>query len=255
MSSNVEHLTIQKAKKKEGFYICPAGYKSVKIPFTITFENAKILNIRETSNTVIIKCKLMSKFMDELNERIIDLVRENSGSWFNSTIDDELIEEYYISTLQYDKKRGETLRLKVKNIDELDSDVLGSKGTLSVCLKHLKFYKQKFFPEFDIQSFTLSSNNTSDAPIFQCDSDEEDDSDSFEESEDEIPKPTFEEVQTIKLEMLTKLQQNRTDLQSQLSNIQHALENLQNAISNLQTSHEPNDIIKLCESYQNLICE
>jgi hypothetical protein len=115
-SSNIDYLTIQKAKKKEGFYLCPIGCNGIKTPFVITFNKAKLLNLRETSSTVIIKCKNMSKYMDELNEKIIDTVHNNSGAWFNSSIDDELIEEYYISTLQYDKKKGETLRLKIKNM-------------------------------------------------------------------------------------------------------------------------------------------
>lgn len=257
MSSNIEHLIIQKAKKKEGFYLCPIGCNGIKTPFVITFNKAKLITLRETSSTVIIKCKEMSKYMDDLNDKIIDTVRDNSGAWFNSTIDDELIEEYYISTLQYDKKRGETIRLKVKNIDELDKDLLDTTGSLTVCLKYLKFYKQKFFPEFDIMSFNphKESSDVNNIPMFGSDSEDEDGADFDEEAEEEIPKPSFEEIQVMKSEMLNKFYAKYDILQNQLIGIQEQFETFTNAIKNLENSNEPDNIIKICDAYQNLICE
>jgi hypothetical protein len=256
MSSDVQHLTIQRAKKKEGFYLCPVGYKGNRTPFTITFEKAKILCIRETSSTVIIKCKVMSKYMDELNDKIVDTVRDNSGVWFNSTIDDELIEEYYISTLQYDKKQGETIRLKVKNIEVFDHDIIDTIGTLTVCLKYLKFYKQKFFPEFDIESFKSSVINSDSLPLFGSDSDDDDNGVDFDyDADEEIPKPSFEELEAMKIELLNKLHSKDACLQSELMKINQMSEKCQDAIRNLQNCNEPNNIIKMCEDYQNLICE
>lgn len=257
MSSYIEHLTIQKAKKKEGFYLCPIGCNGLKTPFVIMFNKTKILNLRETSSTVIIKCKAMSKYMDELNDKIIDTVRDNSGAWFNSSIDDELIEEYYISTLQYDKKRGETIRLKVKNIDELDQDLLDTTGSLTVCLKYLKFYKQKFFPEFDIVSFNphKETSDVHNIPMFGSDSEDEDCGDFDEEAEEEIPKPSFEEIQSMKSEILKQLYAKYDTFHCQAVSIQEQLEIFTNAIKNLETSNEHDDIIKICDAYQNLICE
>jgi hypothetical protein len=255
MSCDVQHLTIQKAKKKEGFYLCPIGYKGIKTPFSITFDKAKILCLRETSNTVIIKCKSMSKYMDELNDKVIDTVRQNSGTWFNSNIDDELIEEYYISTLQYDKKRGETIRLKVKNIDEFDNDILDTTGTLTVCLKYLKFYKQKFFPEFDIETFKPYDSHSENSPFFGIDSDDGESVEFDYDAEEEIPKPSFEELQAMKSETILKLRSKDARLQSELLTITQMSERYHDAIRNLQSCNEPNNIIKLCEDYQNLICE
>jgi len=257
MSSNIEHLTIQKAKKKEGFYLCPVGCIEMKTPFVITFNTAKMLYLRETSSTIIIKCKNMSKYMDELNDKIIETVRDNSRAWFNSSIDDELIEEYYISTLQYDKKRGETIRLKVKNIDELDHDLLDVTGSLTVCLKYLKFYKQKFFPEFDIVSFKPNEHvgDIHNIPMFSSESEDEDGVDFDNEAEEEIPKPSFEEIYTMKAEMLNQLYSRNEMLKSQMTDIQRQLESFTDAIQNLEKSNEPNNIIKICDAYQNLICE
>ena len=255
MSSDVEHLTIQKAKKKEGFYLCPIGCNGVRTPFVITFNKAKLLSLRETSSTVIIKCRGMSKYMDELNDKIVDTVRDNSGAWFNSTIDDELIEEYYISTLQYDKKRGETIRLKVKNIDELEQDMLDTTGTLTVCLKYLKFYKQKFFPEFDIASFEPVAQNSDNLPLFGSESEEEEDVDFDDDAEEEIPKPSYEELQVMKHDLITKLQAKNTTLRLSYTALKQQIETFQDAIQNLQMCEEHDNIIKMCDAYQNLICE
>lgn len=253
MTSHVEQLIIQKAKKKEGYYICPIGCTTIRNPFTVTFENATIINLRETSSTLIIKCKKMSQYMDELNERIMDIVRENSGSWFNSTIDDELIEEYYISTLQYDKKRGETLRLKVKNIDEIETDIVQTSCSIELVLKYLKFYKQKFFPEFEV--ITLTPSSTQDA-LFCSDSEHDEKDSNFDDDDDEeVPKPTYEEVQTIKNDTLSKLTSKEKHIKCLIRDLEEKNIHILDAIQSLEKCVHLDSIIKLCDAYQNLICE
>jgi hypothetical protein len=252
MSSPIDNLVIQKAKKKEGFYICPIGCNTMKYPFSLYFDKVTILQLRETSGSLVFKCKPMCKYMDELNDRIIDIVRENSGSWFNTSIDEDFIEEYYISTLQYDKKRGETIRLKVKNIDELDQEVLETNGTLHVTFKNLKFYKQKFFPEFEFVSFNpLLDTSTHDENMFSLNDEDWDE----DVDDDEVPKPTFDEVQLMKQETISSLTNKHMNLMDLINSTNARCLVLDNAIEQLKSCKDLNTIIQMCETYQNLICE
>ena len=235
----IQDLDFHKAKKKEGFYTC-----MTKNPFSISIENSKILSIRDTSNTMIVKCKKMTNYMDDLNKKIIEIVRENSHSWFSTSIDEDLIDEYYISTLQYDKKQGETIRLKVLNIEELTDTSVDNMGTLICTLKNLKFYKQKFFPEFEIVSFKSTSQN-----LFISDSESENDDLERQDEDEEIPKPTYEEVNTIKLETLKQLEESHNILQNKLKKMDEL-------INFLKSTSDLNKIIKTCEEYhQNILCE
>lgn len=243
-SSNIipiQDLDFNKAKKKEGFYIC-----MTKAPFSISFNNSKILAIKDTSNTIIVKSKTMTNYMDELNKHIIDIVRENSQSWFSTSIDEDLIDEYYISTLQYNKKQGETIRLKVLNIEEITDTNVDNTGTLVCILKNLKFYKQKFFPEFEIVSFNSLSHNM----FISDDIDSENDiEEQINDEDEELPKPTYEEINKMKLETLKDLEDNRTTLQDKLNKIDEMKKNL-------KSTSDLNVIIKICEEYhQNILCE
>ena len=241
-NANIQGLNVGKARKREGYYICPVTFTENKLPFTVTFEDATIVEHREKSNTIIIKCKGMVRFMDNLNEAIMDIVRENSGSWFNTKLDDDLIDEYYISTLQYDKKKGETIRMKVNNIDEIEENYKDSKVLLSMTLKYVKFYKQKFFPEFQVDSIEHIENSQ---PIFIDDSDDE-----FIDDEEDLPLPSFEEIQQIKNDCLKSLYTQRTHLEETFANIAIQMTKNSDNIDNLENCKDVSTIMKLCEEYQ-----
>lgn len=245
-TSSVDTLTICKARKKEGFYVCP-----VKGTFTIVFERSHILAIKETSSTLILKCKnkTMTRYMDDLNNKILDIVKNSTSTWFNSRIDDDLIDEYFISTLQYDKRQGETIRLKIKNIDEIeeakdiDSDVM-----IVLAFKGLKFYKQKFFPEFHIELVeALESENL----MFDSMNNEDD-----LHQDDEHPLPLYEEVMLIKEECLKSLRKSCDDLAKQMHKIELLYNNSFEKLTTLDSCENINEIIKLCEDYQKTLeCE
>lgn len=249
-SSKVNSIIISKAKKREGYYICPVS-SSTKNSFLVNFNNASVVDVKETSHTIVLKCKDMTRYMDALNDVILDIVRDNSSSWFKSKIDDDLIDEYYISTLQYDKKRGETIRLKLKNIDEFEDQCGEGKVNLVVCLKYIKFYKQKFFPEFEIESIdqlqdAKQTNN------FICDSDDDVD---FLEEDDEYPLPSVEEIQHMKSDCLKALNDMKQSLALTQEAVTQKLTDTSGMIYDLESCSDLYEIVKLCEESQTFLCE
>jgi len=249
MSSEIDTIVIGKARKNEGFYICNVSTLN-KSPFVVTIDKAQVLTIKETSNTVILKSKCSVRYMDDLNDKIIDIVKQNSTNWFSTSIDNELIDEYYISTLQYDKKRGETIRIKVRNIDEVVDRQFSGPVKFTLVLKYLKFYKQKFFAEFNIEGIETVELIQPCNDVFL--------DDDCEDCEDyhEYALPSFEEIQTIRMDCLQKLYSSRNKILEQMEKCQTQSQTLDNAIENLETCTDFNLITELCEEYQMmLVCE
>lgn len=247
-TSHIDKLIIGKAKKKEGFYVCP-----VKGTFTIVFPRSSIVTIKETSNTLILKSKdkSITRYMDDLNNKILSIVRNNSATWFNTRIDDDLIDEYYISTLQYDKRQGETIRLKIKNLDEVeeakdfDTDV-----KVVVIFKGLKFYKQKFYPEFQVDMVEGYENDGE--PMFQDD----EHMDELFVDEDEHPLPSYEEVMSMKDEYMKSLKKSCDELANKLQEIESLYNEKFEKLTNLASSENIAEIIELCEDYaKSLECD
>jgi hypothetical protein len=242
ITTDISQLSFSKAKKKEGYYICP-----VKGEFTICFDKVSIINIKDTSNTLIIKTKdkEMTKFMDDFNNKILETVIQNSPSWFNTNMDTDLIEEYYISTLQYDKQKGETIRLKIKNIDDIEeAKELNGNVSLALSLKYLKFFKQKFYPEFQVEVIEALDNNENSLEMY---SDEE-----YYADEEEHPVPSHEEVMLMKEECMKTLRNHCNELTEKLCEIEKEYNDSFEKLSKLGNSEKSKDIIELCEMYTNL---
>lgn len=238
--SNIANLEFSKAKKKEGFYICP-----VKDTFTLRLDNVSIVSIKDTSNTLILKCKdkEITKYMDDFNHKILEIVIKQSSSWFNTNIDNDLIEEYYISTLQYDKKRGETIRLKIKNIDDIEeAKDINEYVSIVLSLKYLKFFKQKFYPEFQVELVEALEDSSN----LEMYSDDE-----FYGDEEEHPVPSFEEVMMMKEECLRTLRNKCDELTQKLCQIETEYNENFEKLAKLDNCENLTDIITLCEIYSN----
>jgi hypothetical protein len=246
MSSAIDTIVIGKARKNEGFYICHVTTLD-KSPFVVTIDKAQVLTIKETSNTVILKSKCSVRYMDDLNDKIIDVVKQNSSNWFSTSIDNELIDEYYISTLQYDKKRGETIRIKVRNIDEVIDKQISGHVKFTLVLKYLKFYKQKFFAEFNIEGIEAVELIQPCNDVFL-----DDDCEDYQE----YALPSYEEVQAIRMDCLQKLYNSRNKILEQMEKYQTQSQILDEAIENLEIQTDLNRITELCEEYQMMqVCD
>lgn len=244
---NIDNIVVGHAKKKEGYYVCPLGHLKSKTPFTFYVQNAKLLDVKDSSNTVLFKCKSMAQYFDDLNTKIISLVKTHSNEWFSTNIDVDLIDEYYISTLHYDRKTGETMRIKVKNVEEIEEEHFTGKVSFLLTLKFIKFLKQKFFLEFEIVEVKSCLNNDA----FQDVSDDSYDMDVIDD--EDLITPSVDEVNTIKNDTLQLLHNRRHTIRRQIVDHNDILKQIENAIGNLEKACGSQNIIKLCEDYQILV--
>jgi hypothetical protein len=236
-SSLISTLTIGKARKKNGHYTCPI-YSNKKHNFYVRLNNATIMGIKEVGNTVVVKCKAMLSFMDELTSVLLKVVEINHTEWFNSSIDETFIEEYFTSPIHYDNKNGVVLRLKVKNIEDIEQVCLRNKVDMMCVLKNITFLRQKFYPVFEVQHICMAEGNDIDLIVdeFDC-----------EDIEEEEVVPSFDEVLAMKQEKLGKLHEVAKSLMSIIKSSETKLAAVHDHIVYLDKCNTIASILKCCD--------
>lgn len=233
-TTHLNQLHVGKARKKNGYYVCPIQSTNKRDPFVVSINSAHLLDVKDSSSTVLLKCKDMLPFMNELSTLIIGVVELNHESWFSSSIDDAYIEEMFVAPIFYDPKHGAILRIRIKNMEEFPlTSFIGKKVNIVLDLKSMTFARQKFFLTFKVQDI----NEQSVANRFVDEDEQEQDTDD-EESDDLTP--SFEDVLAIKHEKLQQLEERRASLFEQV-------QSLSSKISFLTSCNTIPEILKACE--------
>lgn len=238
-SCPVSTCCVGKARKKNGYYTCPI-YSNKKHPFYVQLNHATIMSIKDVGNTVVLRCKNALSYMDELTSVLLKVVELNHTEWFNSSIDDSFIEEYFTNPIHYDNKNGIVLRLKLKNIDEIEHIHVHNKVNITLVLKNITFLRQKFYPVFEVHSISVIEHHG-------IHGDEQDEDDGLED--DEVV-PSFDEVLAMKQEKITKLQRSAEALTKTIEASKTRLEQLNSNILQLQKCKSMNEILILCEELE-----
>jgi flagellar biosynthesis/type III secretory pathway chaperone len=220
-------LHIQKPKKSEGgTFVC-----AIQQPFAINLDGSQLVHIKDMndgSQFVFLKNKDAYNYMYDLNQNILNIVKSNCSSWFNTNMSSDLIDDYYTNTLVYDKTHGDLIKIKIIGDKELSSDLIGSTLNLELAAEHLRFYKQKFVLETSIVSAEVGCD------IIEFSSD--DDELLAAEDPDE-PEPSLEDMEQMRAEALVDLGEQIRELTERLQELNVKKINLE------QASHA--DLVKL----------
>lgn len=204
----VNLMQIHKPKKNgSNSYLCSIFLEKKRNSYIICIKNTKILKLSELSTPgdsylyLIPKSRADFNNLYDINEKIVDIVKENSESWFNNNMNLELIDDYYTSTLIYDKSYGDIIKLKIvgslySEIKELDKNKFYD---FKVTLLQLRFFKQKFVLETSIDAYQESS-----AICFINDSDSEVHEDPIDTEVEVDVSPSHEEIEMMRQEMMDK---------------------------------------------------
>ena len=121
---SVSDLMIAKPKKSEGSFIC-----AIKQPFIIDLSASQLVHIKDTNDSaqfVFLKNKKLYNYMYDLNNKIIDIVKDNCTSWFNTNMNADLIDDYYTNTLVYDKTHGDLIKIKIIGDSLLSNELINN---------------------------------------------------------------------------------------------------------------------------------
>lgn len=256
----IDDIIVHKPKKSIGnSYICPIYYQSKKKAYTIILKNAKVLKVSRLNNLddiyLFLRIPNVYNYFFDVNQKIIDIVKKCSGEWFNNNMNPELIEDYYINTLVYDKTYGEVLKLKVLDSDDHSLEKLGGKDInydIDISLTNLRFFKQKFVLEMRVNNFSVNTG------FSFIDSDQEDrDIDNADSISDVAASPSHEEVLEIREDFLKsmdikidEIKDKITDLSEKIKDLESCKNEVENLIQNkekLKNLQDDFEILKYCQ--------
>ena len=231
MSTDVSELLIARPKKVDNTFVC-----SIHQPFSIVLKNSQLVHIKtvnQDAQFIFLKNKSLYNYLYDLNSRIIETVKENCSNWFNTNMNPDLVDDYYTTTLVYDKTHGDLIKIKVVGEQQFHQDIVGSKLNLTLKASNLRFYKQKFVLETTIDTYEMGC----DIIDFSSDSESEQASD-----DEEVAYPSAAELEEMRTDVLTKTSDTINKLDEELANVKKVHEEMKNA-------SDPDEVIRLYDLY------
>jgi hypothetical protein len=238
----VSDIIISKPKRDGSTYLATICYQRKKNACEICIKGATCIM---SNNAVLIKSKSFMDFMSDLNEYVIDIVKQNCEEWFNNNMSLDLIDEYYSNPMKYDKVYGYVVRIKH------EGDISQKQGKVNVRLKlnGLRFLKQKFGLEWDVVSVTEDMKRG-----FEFDMVESEESMSDVASDEDIPEPIPDDVSDIKNQYFTQLREIKKSLQTAHENILAEIAQVDDALLQIENADNFKVLSKIYDSIENLQC-
>lgn len=207
---NIDDIIISKPKKADNSLLCSIYYKSKKEKPCITMKNMFVIGTKPMSHRneffIYFKNHQYNNFIYDLNKFLISIIKDKSSSWFNSNLNADLIEDLYTNTIIYDKHHGDIIRLKcVGEQEHIIEDIKNKHIDINITLNHIRFYKQKFVLECEINYFELSED------VF------------MNHYEEEQPSPTYEDIKQIKDENIKVIDEVLNDLKEKLHSLEQKI--------------------------------
>jgi hypothetical protein len=202
-SIDLKNIAIYKPRKTDDSLFGKICYndKQLNLHFTNlqVIKHKKIKHLTKYYTVLFLKVsKSICKSIIEFDNHCIDQVKSNIASWFSKALDENVIEEYYTSSIALSEKDGFYIKLKLQGTDDmLDC----TKIDIVVALKGLRFYKQRFIPEWEI----VNMKRIDDDFLNSIKSDEDDGEVWQDENILDIPEPDEEELEDIYEELHNKL--------------------------------------------------
>ena len=239
-------ITFSKPKKIDGTFIC-----TIKKQVVLNLSGSQLIHIKEIrdqtgSYIIFLKNKNLCNYMYDLNQRIIELVKENCTTWFNTNMNPDLIDDYYTSTLIYDKTHGELIKIKIigQEEDKLSDSFIGNNLNLELNAFQLRFYKQKFVLECKINNCETACD------IIEFASDDEDGHNDYNaDATSDVAYPSPSELEEMKTEVFTKTESKIKSLEVQVTELQNEILKFSDIKQKMEEAREIDDIIKVFNEF------
>lgn len=152
---DVDNLILEKPKKLEDVYVSAVNF-AIQTPKLTVNKVSKKLTININEN--------MENLLNEFDNKIVNLISENSSEFFEETMSVEEAEEIYKHSIKHTKKEckmslgvNKNLNIFNKHKEKLDLDSLCSGDTV-ICLlkcKKIIFYKSYCEPSWEVLQIKL----------------------------------------------------------------------------------------------------
>lgn len=219
---SVSDVHINKPKKDGGSYFGNI-YIGKKKVLEVNITNATCVSYDD--DNIIIKSKEFLYFIADLNSKVTDIVKANCNDWFGNNMSLDLIEEYFINPIKFSKRHGSVLKLKHSCSSEFEYSE-EKKYDIVLTLKGIRFLKQKFGLEWQIQRVEESRNIE-----FEMLSDIED---SESSNDEDLPEPIPDDLAIMKEEYINIIINMENDIVCQQQELQKRLAIIQNLKNNIE---------------------
>ena len=229
--SRYETLVVKQPKKYDESYIGKIYLDDKKTPVKFSFQNVKVVSIKNCSEfkNVIIKLdKSQIKEVLQVEEILMNIAKLNVSKWFSNKVKPTLIDEYFQSNIIVHKDFGNAFKARTDETEFTENNVYN----INVRLVSIRFFKQALSLIWSIETFT-----SKDCYLFSTEEDIEDDEDCIPDINiirEEVLESLCKKLETyiIQLEELTNTTEfikskidiiKKTEL---LSDIEEAVKNI-----------------------------
>lgn len=240
---NTKFIQINKPKKTEDSLFGKITYDDTTLNLHLSnievINHKKIKHLTKYYTVLFVKVKKpMCLRILEFDNHCIQQVKDHISSWFSKALDENVIEEYYTSSIHLSKTNEYIFKLKLQGSDDI---IENGKYDMVITLKGLRFYKQRFIPEWELVTIQPVENDF----LNSIDTDDENWEDQLIE-DNVIPEPDYEELALIKdnLEQQIVLKKNdieqiynriRAEMEETAEKLRH-IDNLRSKLQNTNLS-------------------
>lgn len=216
---SVSDISIRKPEKDGSTYFATFAYnKHRNSPVKIQLDT--VICVKSKDN-IYVRNKEFTDYMIDLNEHIIEIVKQKWPAWFKNNLNKEFIEESYVNPLRYDKRYGNLVKLGQCDVEE-------GKFDIKLEVTGLRFQKQKFNIVWSIKEITAAQD------VEFTFADESDN----EIIDDDLPEPIPEDVEDAKEKYtlhINDLLERYTEEYDRLKSIIDKLSNAKNDIKSFES--------------------
>jgi hypothetical protein len=227
---NTKFIQINKPKKTEDSLFGKISYDDTTLNLHLSnievVNHKKIKHLTKYYTVLFVKVKKpMCLRILELDNHCIQQVKDHISSWFSKALDENVIEEYYTSSIHLSKMNEYIFKLKLQGSDDIMEN---GKYDMVITLKGLRFYKQRFIPEWELVTIQPVENDF----LNSIDTDDENWEDELIE-ENVIPEPDYEELALIKDNLERKIELKRAEIEGNYNRIHADLELVGDKLRNI----------------------
>ena len=240
--SMIIEVQITKPKRQEnGTYQADILHKGSKEnnPVTLKMKQAYIFAIKEMkrdkhddtnqepSFSLFFKHSSIADTLCDINQQVVDIVKQNCSTWFRTSLSDDMIDDYFVNNIMYDKKKGKYVKIKcVNDISQVPVNVMVN---LEVSLQHIRFYKQQFVLEWVIEEVEILNDVVQD------------------KDEEDIPYPNNADLRDIQHRTLQKANALLHCVQSIMKKMDEYKSSIDLIMTNAKASTDINSLVSYCD--------
>lgn len=231
---SVSDLAIMKPKKDGSTYFAAFAFQKKTQPLTIHLDGVTCV---KSKSALYVKSKEFMNYMADMNDHIVETVKQKCASWFNSNMDTNLVDEYFVNPLRYDKEHGYLVKIG-------ECDVDPGRYSLVLEARGLRFLKQKFNIEWVVADIS---------PAHDIEFTIDDDTETESESEEDLPEPIPDDIREVKEHhqaQIDNLCDRHKATIASTQDVLHKLEALRNDIDGFATVADFLGVEDLLESLQ-----